>query len=83
MTPGVAELLGQPVAKQDPVGQIGQRVVEGEMGEARLGRLALGDVERGAEDARDVAAGIVDRHLGREPGPFPALAVARHLLELR
>jgi hypothetical protein len=52
------ERLGKPLAQQRAVGQVGQRIVHGDMSEAGLGAAQLGDVlERG--DPPAVGGGLV------------------------
>ena len=75
----VGDHLLHAQAQQDPVGQRGQRIVMRHVGDARFGRLALGDVDRGnqrgalaligqmAEEDRDVDGRAVG--LAVPPGP--------------
>ena len=44
--------VGHALAEQHAVGQVGERVVVRHVGDARLGRLALGDVDDGDEHSR-------------------------------
>ena len=66
---GVADGLIDPLAKQDPVGQTGERVVQGlvlvELGladQVALGAFALGDVLDHGDSARSVLAISVLEH---------------------
>ena len=51
--PGGGELLGDPVLEQHPVGQPGQRVVEGPVLQLLLELVLLGHVPQGEDEAGD------------------------------
>jgi len=61
-----------PVPEELAVGQVGQRVVAGVVGEPLLGRLALRDVDRRAEHAGGGAQAVEFRFA---PAPRPAAIV--------
>jgi hypothetical protein len=70
-----AERLGHPFGQHRPIGQAGQRVVPGEVGDALLRLAALGDVFVGGDEAAirqrlfldgdDAAIGQVDQGIER------------------
>ena len=55
--------VGEPLAKQQPVGQVGQRVVPRHVGDALLGLAAFGDVVVGGDEAA-VAHGMIEHRDG-------------------
>ena len=75
------ERLFQPLAKQDPVRQVGQRVVMRQMGDLLVGALALGDVL----DGRDPSAALqrpvddLDRPAARRFRELPRRLAERHV----
>ena len=78
--PGAGQRLGQPVVEQRAVGQAGERVVQGQLRDPRLRRLALGDVlehqRRGGDPPLVVADGGCDhRDHGAGCGVGPAIEV--------
>jgi hypothetical protein len=67
VAPCLQQALAQAVVEQRAVGQVGERVVVGEVQDARFGLLAFGDV---GEDA-DVVARLSVRPLAPRPRPAP------------
>ena len=71
----------QAVAEEEPVRQVGQRIVEGEVLDLLLGPLALGDVDRRALDDRQPAVRPLDEVLALEdPDEAPVLALQAELV---
>jgi len=65
----------QAVEQELAVGQVGQRIVESQVTDHVLGRLALGDVAADGHPVRDLVTGRFDRHhFQLDPEPGAALA---------
>ena len=80
VTVGLGHGQGQAVGEEQPVGQLGERVVVGQAANLLLGLLALGDVERGP-DGPPRLAGLVEerRRVAQDGGDLAALAHHVHL----
>ena len=71
----------QAVVEEQPVGQVRQRIVKGEVLDLLLGPLALGDVDRRALDDRQAAVGPLDEVLALEdPDEAAVLALQAELV---
>ncbi len=80
-SPGAGKRLLETIDNERPVRKVGQRIMEGKVGELGFGLLALGDVDRHATDEA-VAGGTAERKLQRQPLPPSFVGERDSLLDL-
>ena len=76
------DALFQTIVEQHAVGQFGQRIARRQVADARLGRLAVGDLATGAALADALAGAVEQAHrVDQQPARF-ALTIDDHVLEI-